>query len=192
MSRYCRCHCRGSCISVNHNATVFPVSAPGSVIFFHIVLLAVVDLSVYYPFYFLLIFFPFSFATPIINIESFLFNHLTFLFVVILVPSAAPQTVEVKPFSSTSLNVSWSYVPLEHRNGEITGYEVVLDDEATKTSENIMIKNPNELFFKKDGLKKYHKYKIRVAAITSVGRGVYSSWVETKTFEDGKMKKVFV
>ena len=137
-------------------------------------------------------FFSFSFATLVINIESFLFNDLTFLFVIILVPSAAPQTVEVTASSSTSLEVSWSYVPLEHRNGDITGYEIVLDDEATKTSENIMIKNPNELFFKKDGLKKYQKYKIRVAANTSVGRGVYSSWIETRTLEDGKMKKVFV
>ena len=117
-------------------------------------------------------------ATLIINIESFLFNDLTFLFVIILVPSAAPQTVEVTANSSTSLEVSWSYVPLEHRNGDITGYEIVLDEEATKTSENIMTKESKRIIFlRKTALKntrsiKFVLLQIRLSVVVCIVRGL--------------------
>ena len=106
----------------------------------------------------------------------------------ISVPSAPPQNVSITSLSSSSLKVSWSNVPLEYRNGEITGYVVIFHDVLESTSENITIHNQSQFVFVKDSLRKYHNYSVRVAAKTSVGLGKYSSWIETKTLEDSKEK----
>ena len=75
---------------------------------------------------------------------------------------------------------------MEYRNGEITGYVIILHDVSENTSQHITIYNQSQHVFVKDGLKKYSHYSIQIAAKTSVGRGEYSSWIETKTLEDSK------
>ena len=111
------------------------------------------------------------------------FSTLLFL---IVVPSVPPKNFSVISLSSSSLKITWSTVPLEYRNGEITGYEIALRDVLESTSENIAIYNHSQLVYVKDSLKKYHNYLVRIAAKTSAGLGKYSSWIETKTLEDSK------
>ena len=74
----------------------------------------------------------------------------------------------VTALSSTSLKITWSNVPEEHRNGVIIGYDVIVYDVLKNTSENITV---NEKQFQKYGLKKYYNYSICVSARTSIGRG---------------------
>ena len=81
---------------------------------------------------------------------------------------------------------------MEYRNGEIIGYEITLYDVWESTSENITIYNESQFVFVKDNLKKYHNYSVQIAAKTSVGRGEYGSWIETKTLEDSKEKNFCV
>ena len=82
--------------------------------------------------------------------------------------------------------IEWSDVPLEHKNGEITGFVIVLYDLQKNTSDDIKIVNGDVHRLKKNDLKKYHNYSVQVAAKTTVGSGKYSSSIQIRTLEDGK------
>ena len=77
---------------------------------------------------------------------------------------------------------------MKRRNGEITGYVIILYDMPENISHSIPIYNQSQLVYVKEYLKKYHNYSIQIAAKTSVGLGKYSSWIKTKTLEDSKEK----
>ena len=120
----------------------------------------------------------------------FIFYTSCILFLDILVPSAPPQNVRITPYSS-SMFIRWSRVPVEHRNGEITGYYIELYDVLKNIKINGSYVPENDeyrLNFTVRGLKKYYNYSVRIAAETSSGRGNYSSWIEFRTKQSGKKK----
>ena len=124
---------------------------------------------------------------------SLYFTHPAFFFLDILVPSAPPQNVRITPYSSWVL-IRWSRVPMEHRNGEITGYDIELYDVVKNIKiygSHVPENNKYGLYFTVPGLKKYYNYSVRIAAETSSGRGNYSSWIEFKTNQSGKKKTHF-
>ena len=119
---------------------------------------------------------------------SLYFTHPAFFFLDILVPSAPPQNVRITPNSSWVV-IRWSRVPMEHRNGEITGYDIELYDVLNSIKINgsyVLENNEGQLDFQKSGLKIYSNYSVRIAAETSAGRGNYSSWIEFRTKQSGK------
>lgn len=97
----------------------------------------------------------------------------------LLVPSAAPQVVEVTALSSTSAYLSWISPPLEHHNGEITGYVINVTGSETQqfTSEST-----NVTIFT---LEPFTVFSFTIAARTSAGTGPFSSPVTLQTLEDG-------
>ena len=97
------------------------------------------------------------------------------------VPSAAPTSVKVSAVTFINFTVRWGGVKCAHRNGDITGYTVVIKEELglmrmlrQDTSSNVY----EETFTER---KVSTNYSIRVAAINSAGVGVYSDAIYVKT-----------
>ena len=67
---------------------------------------------------------------------------------------------------------------------KIIGYKMDLFSENKK--EHVEIKNGSQFSFQTENLKKYYNYSIRIAAVTSVGHGNYSSWNQKRTLQDSK------
>jgi hypothetical protein len=90
----------------------------------------------------------------------------------------------VKVLSSTSLEIQWGTVPDHARNGIIIAYEIAILDELKNCSEYVN-QSASVYHYVKNGLRTYHPYSVKIAAMTSVGRGVWSPWARKRTSEDG-------
>ena len=91
--------------------------------------------------------------------------------------------VNVSSVDSSSVNINWGEVPCQHRNGEITGYVVVyrkvLGGERRQTQEGMVMENGQTATI--DNLDPLTEYNIMVAAVNSVGTGVFSEPVTAIT-----------
>ena len=83
-------------------------------------------------------------------------------------PSAPPTSVKASDVTSFNITVQWRAVDCIHRNGDITGYSVQYGVQQTEISGG----TANELIITE--LESATTYKIRVAAVNSVGTGMYS------------------
>ena len=99
------------------------------------------------------------------------------------VPSASPRSFKVTGSSSTSLAMTWNTVRNDDRNGIIVAYKIAVLDEVKNDTAYIEIPSSNNSYVK-DGLEKHHPYCVKIAAVTSVGRGVWSKWIRKETLED--------
>ena len=100
-------------------------------------------------------------------------NFIDIIIVILSVPSGSPKLYPPVVLNSTSIRVKWDEVECTQRNGIITGYiiqynilndsnpkKVTTDAEAT----NIVI----------TGLSRFSLYSISIAAMNSIGTGVFS------------------
>ena len=87
------------------------------------------------------------------------------------VPSAPPSSVRVSSKYSSSLAVKWEMVPCLHRNGAIIAYSV--RHTGNGSTQTMSIKG-DVMEATITGLIPFTEYAIEVAAVTSVGTGVYS------------------
>ena len=87
------------------------------------------------------------------------------------VPSAPPSSVRVSSKYSSSLAVKWEMVPCLHRNGAIIAYSV--RHTGNGSTQTVPIKG-DVMEATITGLIPFTEYAIEVAAVTSVGTGVYS------------------
>ena len=84
-------------------------------------------------------------------------------------------------FSSTMISVTWKEIAPIDKNGIITTYEILYEDNMT--SERINTTNLSLIIVE---LKKFTHYDISVRAYTAVGPGPYSVPITNRTEEDGK------
>ena len=110
-----------------------------------------------------------------------------------LEPSESPQAVAVTVVSSKSINVSWSPVSFQERNGIIEGYNVMYkalpNGKDKKKIVNVTINDQNEEQTLTIGeLNEFTNYSIRVLAFTAVGDGPLSVAEVKQTLEDSKFK----
>ena len=108
-----------------------------------------------------------------------------------LEPSEPPQAVAVTVVSSKSINVSWSPVSVQERNGIIKGYKVIykaLPNGKDKTKiVNVTINDQDKRQILTIGeLNEFTNYSIRVLAFTAVGDGPLSVAEIKQTLEDSK------
>ena len=88
--------------------------------------------------------------------------------------------------SSTEIQVNWTEVPMMHRNGIITTYEVMYEPLMTfdvLTAARVNITNVSSVL---TGLEENLEYNVSVRAYTSVGPGPYSPEDMEITFKDGR------
>ena len=96
-----------------------------------------------------------------------------------LAPSAPPKDISV--ISSTfSMTVQWKPVPCIHRNGNITGYSIRYHKQGREEEEheNIIIPADNTTVSINE-LQPSSKYVIEVAALNSVGTGIYGNVISS-------------
>ena len=110
-----------------------------------------------------------------------------------LEPSKSPQAVAVTVVSSKSINVSWSPVSFQERNGIIEGYKVMYkalpNGEDKIKIVNVTINDQDEEQTLTIGeLNEFTNYSIRVLAFTAVGDGPLSVAEVKQTLEDSKFK----
>ena len=100
------------------------------------------------------------------------------------------MNVTGQALTSTSLFVSWSPVPLEHRSGIILGYNLSYWKANDSSNTNVTLTTDKEEI-EIDGLEKFTPYMVAVSAFNQIGVGVFSDPIQIWTSEDGKHRKIY-
>ena len=98
-------------------------------------------------------------------------------------PSAAPNSVSLSEVTSSSITVQWGAVPCIHRNGDITGYSVLL---MTSGEDDRIVVVDDDREGTISGLTPSTEYTVSVAAVNSQGTGPYSDGIVQST--NGKLE----
>lgn len=101
------------------------------------------------------------------------------------VPTGAPLNASGSAINSTAVIINWELPALESRNGNITGYSVIIREVATNISASY---DPSGVHIELviASLHPYYVYECQIAAETVVGRGPYGDTVTIRTLPDGK------
>ena len=99
-------------------------------------------------------------------------------------PTGAPCDV-IYTVTSTSVNINWIEIECIERNGVITNYTVVFQEQGGAVipgEVNVMNRT-----FTASGLTPHTNYIFRIAGVNSIGTGIYSNGITVLTDEDGKL-----
>ena len=96
-----------------------------------------------------------------------------------------PQGVSVISPSSTSLLVTWDHPLAPDRNGVITGYTVIRQEDSEMYTTELFSNDTSQLL---KGLLPFTRYNITVAGSTSAGRGNFTMAVKMRTLIDSEWK----
>ena len=101
-------------------------------------------------------------------------------------PTAPPGKVFVIAASPTTLLVSWSSVPQQHRHGDISQYNVYISL-ANKNKDSILVpvSGSNQSYL--DDLQIYTLYVIRVSGVNDIGEGPKSAAFTARTMASGRL-----
>ena len=89
--------------------------------------------------------------------------------------------------SSTMVMVNWENVPAIDQNGIITNYEVLFEPLEFTSALTVALLNATNMSVIFPNLEEFVEYNISVRAYTVMGPGPFSSAVENRTLEDGKL-----
>ena len=101
-------------------------------------------------------------------------------------PTAPPGQVFVTAASPTSLLVSWSSVPEQHRHGDISQYNVYISL-ANKQSDSFTVPVSGSTQTYVDDLQVHTRYAIRVSAVNDNGEGPKSTPFKARTMAKGRL-----
>ena len=100
-------------------------------------------------------------------------------------PSAPPVSVRGHNTSSTSILVTWGYVPAFEQNGIITSYNITYNSLTENDSNSTTVDFPaNKVTLR--GLREFVNYSITVFASTKIGPGPASKRIVVSTGEDSE------
>ena len=91
------------------------------------------------------------------------------------VSSAPPTSVDISNVSSSIITVQWGQLDCIHHNGNITGYSVQYGVQGSGSTQSIDVSGGAATETSISGLDAATTYSIEVAAVNSVGTGVYST-----------------
>ena len=92
-------------------------------------------------------------------------------------PSTSPTSLSVSEVTSSSITVQWGAVDCIHRNGNITGYTVRYGVQGNGSTQTVNVSGgaaTQTIIFE---LTPSTNYSIEVAAVNSVGTGVYNNLI---------------
>ena len=98
------------------------------------------------------------------------------------VPDGFPRSLHVTSLSARSIQISWSPLPPNERNGLITGYVVTITNVDTNEVSTVEITGRTSTSI---ATLPYTSYMVSVAARTSVGVGPRSTEIIILTPENG-------
>jgi len=102
-----------------------------------------------------------------------------------IAPASAPLNVSASAINSTAILIIWDLPSFEGRNGNITGYSLIVTELATNTTRAISQNGHIELVL--GFLHPYYQYECQIAAETVVGRGPYGDAIVVRTLPDGML-----
>ena len=105
------------------------------------------------------------------------------VYTIIPAPTAAPAYVSVSEVHSSSITLQWGAVDCIHRNGNITGYSVLLNWDGDEVSV-VPFANVEQATI--TGLSLSTVYSVFVAAVNYAGTGIYSDVIIQET--DGMLQ----
>ena len=92
-------------------------------------------------------------------------------------PSTAPTSVSVSEVASSSITVQWGAVDCIHHNGDITGYTVRYGVQGNGSTQTVNVSGGEATQTIISELTPSTNYSFEVAAVNSVGTGVYSNLI---------------
>ena len=120
-------------------------------------------------------------------------DTIVFLVVLCSVPGAAPQPVEGRNTSPTSILVTWGEVPADKQHGIILEYSVIYKKSVVDTETKERVVTPSIQFNSRrielTKLTEYTSYSIQVLAATVKGDGPRSEPITVRTDQDSKYKE---
>lgn len=99
---------------------------------------------------------------------------------IVVGPSSAPLNVSTVTVTSTTIEVSWSEIPLEYQNGIIRYYIVNITETNTGSEFQATTDDKSVIF---NSLHPYYTYSITIAGYTTKV-GPYSTPISVTTDED--------
>ncbi|VDK69307.1 unnamed protein product, partial [Onchocerca ochengi] len=96
-------------------------------------------------------------------------------------PSLPPSDVRAEAISTTSIHVQWMPLPIEDRNGILTGYRIKYKTKLRGTKGNTLVVDGNNSSYTISGLEPGTQYMLRVAAVNQNGSGPNSDWFHVDT-----------
>ena len=96
-------------------------------------------------------------------------------------PSAAPTSVSIFDVTNSSITVQWGLVDCIQRNGDITGYSVQYGVQESGSTQTMSVSGGATTEGTLSELNAASTYSIEVAAVNSVGTGVYSNLTTSTT-----------
>ena len=107
------------------------------------------------------------------------------------VPSAPPTFVSVSSVTSSSITVQWRAVDCIHRNGDITGHIVQYGIQGSGSTVRKNVPGGAATEATLTGLKSATAYYVEVAAVNSVGIGVYSESISILTEGKNNYRNIY-
>ena len=99
-------------------------------------------------------------------------------------PSIAPGGLNITHSLPTTAELSWSSLPLEKRNGVITGYTIQVM--GPDSSRDIPVQDAETTTVEVPGLRPFTSYTFHVSAMTKAGSGPVAT-ISSTTPEGGEM-----
>ncbi|XP_070837515.1 protein sidekick-1 isoform X2 [Chaetodon trifascialis] len=101
------------------------------------------------------------------------------------VPSGSPVNVTAEALSSTRILLTWSPLPLAHKNGAILGYKVLYSEKDSEGPPSVQVAaGEGSVSLLLGALQKYTVYMLQVLAYTQMGDGPPSNPLLLRTKED--------
>jgi len=100
------------------------------------------------------------------------------------VPSRAPVNILTSPINSTSFSVTWQPVPLDHVNGIVIGYKILLENMDDATEVSVETAHVNQTMTVLRESEAASRFCVRLLAFTSKGDGKRSDCIEGWTWSE--------
>ncbi|XP_071813143.1 protein sidekick-1-like isoform X3 [Apostichopus japonicus] len=89
-------------------------------------------------------------------------------------PEGSPTIVEVRPYTTTAVNVTWQAPPADTFNGALLGYQIIFRKLPDGSEVKRLIEDPHAVHKSLENLLIFQDYEITVAAYNKIGTGPLS------------------
>lgn len=93
-------------------------------------------------------------------------------------PSLAPAIQEARLLNASSIFLSWDGIPVNHHNGPLLGYEIIISGNSTYVNNTVQPASIRQVTLFVQGMMANKVYSIQIGAVNELGRGPLSEPLE--------------